>query len=136
MNRTKAAMRTKRGAIWRLLAVGLVLTFVALFLTVSSGYAHHGWSHYDANKTLNFTGVISESSYSHPHGTIRLQVDDGKNVWFVVLAPPSRMSNRGLSKDMLKVGTTATVVGYPHKQKAGEMRAERITINGKTTELR
>jgi hypothetical protein len=63
---------------------------------------------------------------------------DGENgkVWLVVLAPPSRMSNRGLSQEMLKVGTTATVVGYPHREKADEMRAERITIDGKTVELR
>jgi hypothetical protein len=37
---------------------------------------------------------------------------------------------------MLKTGTTATVVGYQEKTKPGELRAERITINGKTTELR
>jgi hypothetical protein len=36
----------------------------------------------------------------------------------------------------LKAGTTATVVGYPHREKADEMRAERITIDGKTVELR
>jgi hypothetical protein len=28
------------------------------------------------------------------------------------------------------------VVGYPHRTVADEMRAERITINGKTVELR
>jgi hypothetical protein len=27
-------------------------------------------------------------------------------------------------------------MGYPHRSDAGEMRAERITINGKTAELR
>ena len=107
------------------------------FAMASSILAHHGWSEYDASKTLEFTGVIRESSYSNPHGTIKLQIDGGNGkVWFVVLAPPARMNTRGLTKNMLKVGTTAKVVGYPHKQKAEEMRAERITINGKTTELR
>jgi hypothetical protein len=115
------------------LGVVLVMTLVV----AGAVFAHHGWSHYDASKTLNFTGVIRESSYSNPHGLIRLQVD-GENgkVWLVVLAPPSRMSNRGLSQAMLSVGTTVTVVGYPHRQKADEMRAERITISGKTVELR
>jgi hypothetical protein len=102
-----------------------------------SVFAHHGWSSYDANKTLNFTGVIRKSSYTNPHGLIRLQVDGGNGkVWLVVLAPASRMSNRGLSKAMLKVGTTATVIGYPHRERADEMRAERITVDGKTVELR
>ena len=34
------------------------------------------------------------------------------------------------------VGTTATVVGYPNKTESDELRAERITIGTKTTELR
>lgn len=115
----------------------LCVTLVAIMLSAGSVLAHHGWSHYDASKTLDFTGVIRESSYSQPHGMIKLQVD-GENgkTWLVVLAPPSRMSNRGLTKEMLKVGTTARVVGYPHKEKADEMRAEHITIHGKTTQLR
>jgi hypothetical protein len=114
--------------------------FVAVLVgCISTGlaFAHHGWSSYDADKTLTLTGTLRESSYSNPHGMTRLQVDgkDGKN-WLVILAPPSRMSARGLTQEMLKDGTTATVVGYPHREKADELRAERITINGKTIELR
>jgi hypothetical protein len=33
-------------------------------------------------------------------------------------------------------GKRASVHGYPHRTKADEMRAETITIEGKTTELR
>jgi Family of unknown function (DUF6152) len=126
-------MRRKSITTWRWLCAALVLTCVM----AGSAFAHHGWSQYDATKTLNFTGVIRRSSYSNPHGLIRLQVD-GENgkVWLVVLAPPARMSGRGLSEAMLKEGTTATVVGYPHRETADEMRAERITIDGKTVELR
>ena len=46
------------------------------------------------------------------------------------------MDNRGLSRDALKVGSTATVEGYPNRNKPEEMRAERITVAGKTVELR
>ena len=56
--------------------------------------------------------------------------------WNVVLAPPSRMENRGLPRDALKPGNTVTVVGYPNRSKPDEMRAERITVDGKTVELR
>jgi hypothetical protein len=96
--------------------------------------AHHGWSGYDSSTPLNLTGTIQESGYEHPHGYIRLQTP-GK-VWVVVLAPPSRMENRGLPREQLKPGTRATVVGYPNRTDPEEMRAERITIAGKTTELR
>jgi hypothetical protein len=109
----------------------LLLTVVSLF---SFAQFHHGWSSYDQTKTLNFTGKILETGYESPHGMIKLEVK--KKTWTVVLAPPSRMESRGLTKDMLKVGATATVVGYPHLKIKDEMRAERITIGDKTTELR
>jgi hypothetical protein len=96
--------------------------------------AHHGWSGYDASKEMTLTGVIKEFGYEHPHGSVRLQTPG--RTWVVVLAPPSRMENRGLKREMLTPGTTATVVGYPNRTEPDEMRAERITIAGKTTELR
>ena len=36
----------------------------------------------------------------------------------------------------LKPGVQAVVVGYPNRNKPEEMRAERITVGGKTVELR
>jgi len=107
-----------------------------LLLAVSAApaAAHHGWSSYDSTKELTLTGTINESGYEHPHGHVRLAVP-GK-VWLVVLAPPSRMTNRGLPASKLAVGATATVVGYPHRTSEDEMRAERITIDGATVELR
>lgn len=113
---------------------GSALLFVALACLSFTVVLHHGWANYDQTKTLNFTGEILESSYENPHGMLKLKVDD--KIWTVVLAPPSRMESRGLKNDMLAKGTTATVVGYPHKKVKDEMRAERITVSGKTTELR
>ena len=97
-------------------------------------WGHHGWSEYDSSKVLKLTGKIVESGYEHPHGHVRLETP-GKT-WNVVLAPPSRMERRGLDKSALKPGASATVEGYPNRDKPEEMRAERITVNGKTVELR
>lgn len=107
---------------------------VSLLLVATAAFAHHGWSEYDSSKPLQLTGTIEESGYSHPHGFVNLKTAD--KTWNVVLAPPSRMENRGLSKDMLAVGTQASVVGYQNRNKPDEVRAERITIGAKTTELR
>ena len=109
------------------------LVFLALALPLAAA-AHHGWSEYDAGKPLKLTGKIVKSGYEHPHGHVVLEVP-GKT-WHVVLAPPSRMERRGLPNEMLKAGTSASVEGYPNRDKPEEMRAERITINGKTVELR
>lgn len=109
------------------------LAMMTLLLATQAS-AHHGWSEYDAQRPLKVSGTIEESGYEHPHGYVRLKAGD--KTWLVVLAPPSRMENRGLSPDMLAKGTTASVLGYQNRNKPQEMRAERITISGKTTELR
>jgi hypothetical protein len=96
--------------------------------------AHHGWSEYDSSKALKLTGKVVASGYEHPHGHVRLEAP-GKT-WSVVLAPPSRMERRGLEKGALKAGATVTVEGYANRDKPEEMRAERISVNGKTIELR
>ena len=111
-----------------------VAALAAIALAAPLASAHHGWSGYDSGKELKLTGTIKEAGYEHPHGFVKLETSD--KTWAVVLAPPSRMENRGLTVAMLKPGTKATVVGYPHRTDAGEMRAERITIGDKTTELR
>ena len=112
----------------------LALACLAIVLVPATALAHHGWSGYDASRVLNLTGTIRDAGYEHPHGYVKLETPD--KTWTVVLAPPSRMENRGLSREMLKPGTQASVVGYPNRSDPGEMRAERITIGDKTTELR
>jgi hypothetical protein len=112
----------------RKLLITAVLAFPAAAL------AHHGWSEYDGSKTLKLSGKILESGYEHPHGFIKLETP-GKT-WMVVLAPPSRMENRGLAKEKLKPGGAATVEGYQNRNKPEELRAERINVDGKTVELR
>jgi hypothetical protein len=109
----------------------LIAAMLALPLTA---WGHHGWSEYDSSKVLNLTGKVVDSGYEHPHGHVRLEVP-GKT-WHVVLAPPSRMERRGLEKAALKPGARVTVEGYPNREKPEEMRAERISVNGKTVELR
>ncbi|HEY7517122.1 MAG TPA: DUF6152 family protein [Methylomirabilota bacterium] len=107
---------------------------VALALVPIVAAAHHGWSGYDSSRPLTLDGTIREAGYEHPHGYVRLETPD--KTWLVVLAPPSRMENRGLPREMLKSGTEATVMGYQKRDDPEELRAERITIAGKTTELR
>ena len=111
----------------------LVVVAVAA-LAPAAVRAHHGWSEYDGSRVLTLTGVIKASGYEHPHGHVVLDVE-GK-IWHVVLAPPSRMQNRGLTRAALKAGNKVTVVAYPNRNQPEEARAERISVDGKTVELR
>ena len=111
-------------------------TIVAVAGALAAGavYAHHGWSEYDSANPLKVAGTIKQSGYEHPHGHV--QLDTAGKTWHVVLAPPSRMTARGLPAADLKAGTKVEVVGYQNRNKPEEMRAERISIGGKTVELR
>lgn len=106
----------------------------AMLAAPAAAHAHHGWNSYDASQTLTLTGTVTESGYEHPHGYLRLEVP-GKT-WLVVLAPPSRLERRGVSREAIAPGARITVVGYPHRETADELRAERITAAGSTAELR
>jgi hypothetical protein len=120
-------MKDAKEAMLRLIAL-------AAALAALPASAHHGWSEYDSSKVLTLTGTVVESGYEHPHGHVKLKTPD--KTWHVVLAPPSRMENRGLPPADIAKGKSVTVVGYPNREKPGEMRAERITAAGKTVELR
>ncbi|MFA6084615.1 DUF6152 family protein [Mucilaginibacter sp.] len=111
--------------------VSLAIVFL---LCVSFTYFHHGWANYDQNKVLDFKTTIEESVYENPHALAKVKYNGV--TWLVYLAPASRMTNRGVSADMIKKGTSLRIVAYPHKTVKTEMRAERIFIGGKKYELR
>ena len=109
---------------------------ITLAATVSAGaaWAHHGWGSYDATKVFTINAPVETLTWADPHTHVTLKYQG--NMWEATLAPLFRMQARGLQQEMLKPGTAVTVVGYPSTQKDHEMRAERITVAGKTVELR
>ena len=106
----------------------------AVVLTTSAAWAHHGWSSYDADQALTLEVPLTVVHYRNPHAEVEVN-RDGKP-WVVILAPTGRMQSRGLAADALKVGKVITIEGYPRKDGTAEIRAERITVDGKAVELR
>ena len=102
--------------------------------STASVFAHHGWGTYDASKPITVTGPIETSKYENPHATITVKAAD--KVWTVTLAPVSRMQSRGAPSEFIGVGKTVSAYGYPSTVEKDEMRAERITVDGKTVEMR
>lgn len=86
------------------------------------------------NQVLALSGTVSEISYRYPHATMTLQTAD--KTWIVVLAPPSRMTTRGLPSDAIRPGDSVTVEGYASRRDRNEMRVMQLTIGGKTFGLR
>jgi len=96
--------------------------------------AHHGWGSFDASKRISVEGPIQSSDYANPHVTVTLRAPD--QVWTVILAPVSRMQTRGATKELVGVGKVLKADGHPSKSHKSEMRADRITVDGKIFEMR
>lgn len=114
---------------------GRILITLALTAGLAGGAAaHHGWGSYDAAKVFTMTGPVKMLEWANPHAHV--MVDYNGATWEATLAPLFRMEARGLTADMLKAGRVVSIQGYPSTRTQNEMRAERITVDGRTFELR
>jgi len=113
---------------------GAIAGFSILAATTVVAVAHHGWGSYDASKPVTVDGTILTSTFENPHATIAVKAPD--KIWIVTLAPTSRMIARGADAGVVAVGKTVSAYGYPSTVEMNEMRAERISVDGKTYELR
>lgn len=109
--------------------------FLALLVAAGGpAVAHHGWGSYDAANPITVAGPIVTSKYENPHATLTVKAKD--RMWTVTLAPTSRMQNRGALPQLVAAGKTISAYGYASTAEKDEMRAERITVDGKTYEMR
>jgi hypothetical protein len=112
----------------------LIIACTSGILVSGVAIAHHGWGSYDASRTMIVDSTVGRLTWQNPH--VQIDVNHAGATWELVLAPPFRMSARGLDAEMIKTGTRVRAEGYPSTRHAHEMRAERITVGGKTYELR
>lgn len=106
----------------------------AALVIAAPAIAHHGWSSYDNSKTIRVTAPLSAVTWGNPHGAAKVMWQ-GKQ-WDVILAPTGRMEARGLTQAMLTGRKPVTLIGYPRRDGAAEMRIETVIANGKSVELR
>ncbi len=113
---------------------GFLLAIALTCALSGAAIAHHGWGSYDATKPVTVAGKIMTSRYENPHVALTVQTAD--KLWTVTLAPTSRMVNRGALVELVAIGRDITALGYPSTVEKDEIRAERITVDGKTIEMR
>ena len=49
------------------------LAFLGLAAIPAIAFAHHGWSSYDANKTITHTAPLSNVTWGNPHGSAKVR---------------------------------------------------------------
>lgn len=97
---------------------GLVGALV-LCCASSAALAHHSFAvFFDPDKDIKITGRVTEFRFTNPHGLIALDVTgpDGKVVpWRAETNAPVVLVRRGWTRDVLKIGETITIDGWPSR---------------------
>src|SRR6185369_16458369 len=93
----------------------LVSLVLSVYEFVGIAQAHHSQAGiFDANKTIEITGLIKSVSWRNPHGQILLTVKDPKGietVWDAETASISILRNRGVDGKSIRVGDRVTIAG-------------------------
>ena len=112
----------------------LFLAVAAVSLTVSAGWAHHGWS-WAVDEQSTLEGTIKDVSMAPPHPSLHV-TDAGGTVWFVELSNPSQTARAGFTATSAKPGDIVIVLGNRDKDVSkNHMKAVRVTIGGQTYDL-
>jgi hypothetical protein len=112
----------------------LFLAVAAVSLTVSAGWAHHGWS-WAVDEQSTLEGTIKDVSMAPPHPSLHV-TDAGGAVWFVEHSNPSQTNRAGFTAASAKPGDIVIVLGNRDKDASkNHMKAVRVTIGGETYDL-
>jgi hypothetical protein len=92
---------------------------VCLSWGAASVAAHHAFAaEFDANKPVEFTGVVTKMEWTNPHVWLHLDVkkaDGSTESWAFEAGTPNVLFRRGFTKESLKAGTPVKVDGYQAK---------------------
>ena len=94
--------------------------------------AHHAESaQFDLSKPVKVSGVISKVEWMNPHIWFYVDVKDenGKiTTWGFSGGPPGMLLRRGITKDILKIGSTVNVEGSRAKDGSNNGSGRKVTF--------
>ena len=114
------------------LIVGMLGAALLLAAGVTPAAAHHAFAaEFDANKPVNFEGVVTKVEWLNPHVWIHLDVDlpggETEN-WAFEGGTPNVLFRRGFTRRSLLPGTRIHVDGYQAKDGTNRANGRDITF--------
>ena len=112
--------------------------FIALCVIVLAGIglarpaaAHHSFAaEYDDQKPLKITGTLTKVDWMNPHIWYYVDVknpDGSVTTWAISGGAPGQLQRRGITKDLLVVGSTVNVEGFKAKDGSNNGFGSRVT---------
>ena len=113
-------------------ALVFALAVVALLAGAARpAIAHHSFAaEYDDQKPLKITGTLTKVDWMNPHIWYYVDVknpDGSTTTWAISGGAPGQLMRRGITKDLLVVGSTVNVEGFKAKDGSNNGFGQRVT---------
>lgn len=112
--------------------VFVALSIAALLAgTARPALAHHSFAaEYDDQKPLKITGTLTKVDWMNPHIWYYVDVknpDGSVTRWAISGGAPGQLQRRGITKDLLVVGSEVNVEGFKAKDGSNNGFGQRVT---------
>jgi hypothetical protein len=108
-----------------------LLTILAL-ATAAPALGHHSEAaEFDANKPVKVTGTLVRVEWLNPHVWFYVDVKDARGAvttWGFSSAPPGSLMRRGITKDVLKIGSVINVEGSRARDGSNNASSHSVTF--------
>jgi hypothetical protein len=110
-----------------------ILALLGTVLVATPAAAHHPFSsEFDTNALVRLTGKVTQVAWNNPHVIFHITSGEGNGVqsWTLEAASPGDLSQKGWSRDTLKIGDQITVEGFRAKSEPMTAAARMIELPG------
>lgn len=94
--------------------------------------AHHSEAaEYDSSKPVRVTGTLKKVEWANPHVWFYVDVTDQAGVvttWGFSTQPPGALMRRGITKDVMKIGSVVNVEGNRARDGSNNASTRRLTF--------
>ena len=111
------------------------LFFLLNFISAPSAYCHHSFTaEFIAEKTLTFSGTITQVWFKNPHVRylITIKHDGNEEIWDARGSPVVWLARKGWTRDSIKVGDKVTMHGFAGRDDRRMLSIINITLTDGT----